>query len=123
MAEWKRKAPRKPREPKEGAFAVRLINAERSLPPEFETALKRTRRMSDGDLFTWAEGALSGIGRCLNDDSHENPATGDALREAERAAVTLYAALSTMAARKPVPETPGPPNVATLRRMGSSLPG
>jgi hypothetical protein len=120
---WQRKTPREPREPRSGAFAVRMINAERSLPPEFETATKRCARMSNTDLYSWAESALSGIGRCLNDDQHENPPTGDAMREAERAAVTLYAALSTMASRRPVPDASGAPNVDTLRRMGSTLKG
>lgn len=111
MGRWERK----PRNVLGGPVVGRMVDTAQGMPREISKALKRTRRMAQGDRISWADSSLSSIGRNLVDHSRDTSGTGDHLRAALLDAAALYACL-----RAAVDDLPP---VSRLERLPSAADG
>ena len=96
---WERKSPRG----LGGQQAAKVLDAERGMPKDISAALRKARRLSMSDAISWADAALTSIGRNISDHRHD-PRTGDHLRAALSDAASLYACL--LAAVEGLPPAP-----------------
>lgn len=85
-----------------GLRVARALEEEDHLPRPLQKALRRARRLGQGDRLNWADSSLAVIGRNIV-EHRKHPETGDFLRQALDDATTLYAVLTAAV------ETLGPP--------------
>lgn len=74
-------------------------------PPRWETATyqqacKRAEKRPTGELYEWADMAVSGIGYHLTADRRDDLSAPDALHQAELALMALWAVIGELRIRK-----------------------